>query len=800
MIKKLNLLCFMCLICFFMYTKVVFSQAKKNYPGTPSSSYNFNYNFPTKKIKNKDDIVPKINFEQKLIKVNNKDKSLNIIVKGNYRLDSNVIIRDSEIKDKKNYSQKVYSQAIKKLFKTGYFSDVKIFRKDDIIYIIVKENPVINMIAFEGNSEIDDDAIKDEISLKNRNIFSKSKVKSDVLIIQTLYKRLGFFSTYIEPKIIKLDQNRINLVFEISEGLEAKIKKINFIGNKEFSDSTLRDVIFSEESRWYKFFGSGDKFDQDKIDYDQDLLKRYYYNNGFIDFRIVSASSKLVGNRKSFIINFKVFEGKRYKVNEIEFEIANKELQTLNFKPLLETEKGDWFSSKKLEKDIESITNRSSELGFAFVDIRPKLKKDKNGKVTVIFIVYESERIYVNRINIKGNFKSHDKVIRREIQLAEGDAFNLSKLEQSERRIKSLALFESVKLNYEALPKTNKTNIEVEVTETSTGEFSVGAGFSSLDGALGNVGIKESNLLGQGKELSLNLGVSTRRSSIDMSYTEPYTFGKDIATGIDIFNIRQNNKTYSGYKHNMIGFKLRSGYEIFDDLRHFSSYTLRSDKIHDISSTTSKYILAQQGKAVTSMIGQAFQYDKLNDRINPTDGYRIRFDADFYGLGGNTDHIMGELQIMNFTKIFETTYIANFLELGHLVKVDKDIKINNRFNLTGDQIRGFKNSGLGPRDTSTGDSLGGEQFLALRNELHFPIGLPESLGVTGLIFGDAGTLFNVSDFSTSIKDEMKIRASAGFGISWNSPFGPVKIYLSKAIIKASYDKSETFRFSFGTTY
>ena len=385
--------------------------------------------------------------------------------------------------------------------------------------------------------------------------------------------------------------------------------------------------------------------------------------------------------------------------------------------------------------------------------------------------------------------------------MVEGDPFNSLKLRQSEKNIRSSGLFENVEVKVDEVPGTNKSSIDVEVTERSTGEFSVGAGFSSLDGALGNVGIKESNVFGQAKELSLQLGLSTRRSSIDLSYTDPYFLNSDIAAGIDIFNVRRNNKTYSGYKHNIIGFKLRSGYEIIDDLRHISSYTLKRDKIHDIDDGTSIFIREQEGKRTNSIIGQAIQYDKLNDRLNPTDGYRIRLDLDYYGLIGDSEHFSTDFKLANFYRISDSggVYLGSFLEAGYIASI-KDVKINDRFFLNGDRIRGFKNLGVGPRDISTGDALGGEIYYVVRNELNFPLGLPDELGVTGLAFADVGTIYNTGASGALVKDESNLRATAGIGVSWISPFGPVKFFLSKPFLKENYDKKEIFRFSFGTTY
>ena len=381
------------------------------------------------------------------------------------------------------------------------------------------------------------------------------------------------------------------------------------------------------------------------------------------------------------------------------------------------------------------------------------------------------------------------------MELVEGDPFNSLKLRQSEKNIKSSGLFENVDVKVDELVGTNKAKVDVEVTERSTGEFSVGAGFSSLDGALGNIGIKESNVFGQAKELSLALGLSTRRSSIDLSYTDPYFLDSDIAAGIDIFNVRRNNKTYSGYKHNIIGFKLRGGYEVFDDLRHISSYTLRRDKIHDIDNQTSIFIREQEGKRTNSIIGQAFVYDRLNDRLNPTDGIRVRLDLDYYGLIGDSEHFSSEFKIANFYRLSDSGgfYLGTFLEAGYIASIS-EVKINDRFYLNGDRLRGFKNLGIGPRDTSTNDALGGEIYYVARNELNFPLGLPDDLGVTGLVFLDVGTIYNTSSTGAAIKDEASLRASAGVGVTWISPFGPVKFFLSKPFLKENYDKKEIFSF------
>ncbi len=764
-----------------------FNHSYSESPGTPSSSYNYNYNI-------KSPTNDKVDQEVQILNTNFVS---DIIVQGNRRLDTDLIITDSQIREI-GTDEKSLSLAVKNLYKTGYFENVQIFKDNSVVFINVKENPVIDLISIEGNKEIADDMILEELSIKSRNVYSVDVIKSDAEIIETLYRRQGFFSTYVEPKMIKVDDSRVNVIFEVNEGTEAKIKKVNFINNNVFSDSTLKDVISSSEYRWYEILGGNDKFDRDRINYDKDLLKKYYFDNGYVDFRIISVNSSLVDNRKDFIINFLLYEGIRYKVSDVSVRTNLRNLQKLDITDLIDISVGDWYSALKIDNSIKNISEKASQYGYAFVEVYPIIQK-KGNTLSLVFEIEEGKKIFIDRINVRGNLKTADKVIRRELELVDGDPFNSIKLRQSERNVNNTGLFDGVEIKLDESIDSNKANLDVEIKEKATGQFSVGGGFSSLDGAMGNVGIKESNLFGEGKELALTLGISTRRSEIDLSYTEPYFMDKDVAVGFDIFDVRRNNKIYSGYKHNILGFKLRSGYEIYNKLMHFSSYTIKRDKIHDIDNTTSRYIREQEGKRDTSIIGQAIQYSSLNDRINPTEGLRVRFDLDYYGLTGDAEHLSTELRIANFWRVSDGLILANFLEGGFIVPIN-DVKINDRFFINGDRLRGFKNLGIGPRDSATSDALGGEIYYLNRNELTFPLGLPDDLGVGGLVFADVGSLYNTSSSGSDIFDENKLRASVGVGISWLSPFGPVKFYLSKAILKENYDKKEIFRFSFGTTY
>ena len=364
-------------------------------PGTPSSSYNFDYFLNSKN----EEII------KKNIILQNQNIVSNVIVQGNKRLESNLIINDSQL-NVMDINEKNLSQAVKNLYKTGYFENVQIFKDKNIVYINVKENPVVDLISIEGNKEISDEMILEELNVKSRNVFSADSIKSDAEMIETLYRRQGFFSTFVDPKIIKVDDSRVNVVFEVNEGKEAKIKKINFINNKVFSDSTLKDVISSGEYRWYEFWGSNDRFDKDRINYDKDLLKKYYLDNGYIDFRITAVNSSLLDNRKDFVVNFSLFEGKRYKISKVDVKSSLRNIKKLEIFELLKISKGDWYNAIKIDESIKNITQKTSQFGYAFVDVFPMIKKKTGDFVEVTFAIEEGQKIFIDRINIFGNAKT----------------------------------------------------------------------------------------------------------------------------------------------------------------------------------------------------------------------------------------------------------------------------------------------------------------------------------------------------------------------------------------------------------
>ena len=692
-------------------------------------------------------------------------------------------------------------RSLKSLFATGLFTDVTLRREGDALVVRVVENPVINRIAFEGNRKLSDQVLTDEIQLRPRVVYTREKVQSDVKRILDLYRRNGRFAATVDPKVIPLEQNRVDLVFEIDEGPLTGIRGINFVGNREFSASRLREVIQTKETRWYRFLSTDDTYDPDRLTYDRDLLRKFYLSEGYADFRVISAVAELAPARDGFLVTFSLDEGERYKFGKITLTNALKDVNPDTLKPLLKTTEGDWYNADAVEASITALTDALGNRGFAFVEIQPQVKRNPETRtIDVNYAVKEGPRVYVERIDITGNLRTLDYVIRREFRLVEGDAFNSSKLHRSEQRIKNLDFFEKVNITNVPGSAPDKTIINTEVQEKSTGEFSIGVGFSTSDGPLADIGIHERNLLGRGQDIRLDTVVALRTEQIDLSFTEPYFLGRNLAAGFDIFAVNRDNTSFAGFNQFTVGGTLRTGYQITEQLRQTLTYTLRQDRIYNVSSTASTFIQQQIGVRNTSAIGQVLLYDMRDNRQDPTSGYFYSVGTDLAGLGGNVDFFRATVSGGYFYP-FSPDYVLSLTgEEAHIIGIGQDVRIEDRFFVGGDNLRGFQAGGIGPRDLLTRDALGGETYYVGSVSMTYPLGLPQELGMTGRVWSDFGSLFTLHPSGGSIADTKSIRVAAGVGVSWKSPLGPIKIDLGLPVKRESYDRTELVHVSFGTRF
>jgi outer membrane protein insertion porin family len=725
-----------------------------------------------------------------------------ITVDGNERIERATVESYLTIRPGEPYSAEAVEESLRNLFATGLFEDVRIVLDGDVLRIAVVENPIINRIAFEGNRQLDDAVLEAEIQLRPRVVYTRARVQTAVNRILELYRRSGRFGARVDPKIIELDQNRVDLVFEIDEGPVTKVTGITFIGNESFSDSTLRGVIQTREAAWYRFLTSDDTYDPDRVAFDQELLRRFYLARGFAEFAVVSAVAELTPDGSGFFITFTVEEGPVYKFGKLSIDSRLRDLTNEELASLIRGRPGDTFNADLVEETVQALTDQVGQLGFAFARIEPRTSADREAlTIDVVFEVDEGARVYVERIDIRGNVRTLDSVIRREFRVSEGDAFNTALLRRSEQRIRNLGFFDTVEVRTQQGSAPDKVVIDVRVAERSTGELSFGAGYSTSDGALGDVRLSERNLLGRGQDLRANFTISQRRQQIDFSFTEPYFLDRNLAAGVDLLARETDFQSEASYDETIYSGTLRAGYPLTEDLRHAVRYTLRQTNIHDVDDDASVFIQEEEGKRITSLVGQTFIYDRRDTRFLPSAGYLLRLDQDVAGLGGDNRFLRHEARADWYYSLAKNWVINLGGGAGYIFGfAGEDVRLSDRFFLGGASLRGFEAAGIGPRDTDTQDALGGNLFYVGTAELRFPLGLPPELNIFGRSFVEAGTLTEIDVDGPTLDDSGNIRASVGFGVSWLSPLGPLAVDLGFPILKDDVDKTETFRVSFGTRF
>ena len=722
-------------------------------------------------------------------------------VEGAQRVEADTVRSYLQVQPGEPYDSTKLDASLKALFATGLFSDVTMRRDGSALVVHVVENPVINRIAFEGNSKLTDENLNGEIQLRPRLVFTREKVQGDVMRLLEIYRRSGRFAATVQPKVIELPQNRVDLVFEIDEGPSTGIRGITFLGNHIFGEKALREVVSTKESRWYRFLSNDDNYDPDRLTYDRELLRKFYLAQGYADFRVVSAVAELAPDRSGFLVTFTVEEGARYHFGKVEVTNELKDVDPATLRAMLTMKEGDWYNADQVDKSISGITDSLGNRGYAFVQATPNVKRNTDSKtIDVSFDIKEGPEVYVERIDITGNLRTQDRVVRRELRLVEGDAFNSTKLKRSEQRINNLGFFKKADVTNSPGSAPDKTVIRVDVQEQSTGEFQVGVGYSTTDGPLANIGIHERNLMGRGQDLRIDTTIAYRTRQVDLSFTEPYFLNRDLAAGFDLFALQRDNTTIAGYQELSYGGSTRMGYQFTESLRQTVSYTLRQDQITNIIPGASVYIQQQAGSRLASIIGQVLLYDKRDNRLQPTSGYYGSFSTDIAGAGGQVHFLRNGLN-GGFYYPIAPAWVAQVTgEAGFIKGLGEQVRIEDRYFIGGDNLRGFASGGIGPRDISTNDALGANAYWIGSFQVSMPLGLPKEFGLAGHAFTDFGSAFKVDSSGPTIVDSRKLRASVGYGFAWASPMGPLRIDFALPVLKQAYDKKEFFRIGFGSNF
>lgn len=735
-----------------------------------------------------------------------------IEVKGNRRVETPTIMSYIDVKPGQAISEYKVEEILKNLYATGLFADVVIDQQGDCLVIKVVENKIINRIAFEGNDRLKDEVLETEIGLRPREVYTPAKVQEAAQKIRDMYRLSGRYGAKVEPKIVEREQSRVDLIFEIKEGNLTRVNKIIFVGNDHFSTSRLESIILTKESRWYRFFSSDDTYDPDRLSYDKELLRRYYHEHGYADFKVDSVVAELDPDEQEFYITYTLNEGKRYQFGKVKLTINLPNLKHEGLKQLVTLEKGEWFDSREVERVVDKLSMAIGERGFAFVEIEPKLKRNRETlTVDIDFIVKEGRHVYINRIDIIGNDRTDDNVIRREIRLSEGDPYNSVKLKRSEQRIEGLDFFKKVEIKREETAAPDKIDLKVEVEDKPTGSLQFSAGYSTTDGPLGSVTMNERNLMGKGYDLYASAMVSKRAMDFHTGITDPYFLGRPLEAGVDVFHSSRTYPTRSqestGYRQMRTGGTTSLGYELAEYLGESWNYTISRDFIDDIRKNASPYIKLQRGKWIVSSFGQNLFYDRRDSSIDPTKGYYAGVPIEFAGAGGDVRFLKGGLRAGIYFPLDEghKWVLATKGSTGAMGGLGKRTRVVDHYELGGDSFRGFTDAGIGPRDKRTRDALGGLYYYKGTAELAFPLGLPSELGIKGSAFCDIGSVwhsgFKPIPTDPIVSNNMKFRGSAGLGITWRSPFGPIGVTFAKPFVFVKHvDRRELFRVNFGTNF
>jgi outer membrane protein insertion porin family len=818
-----------------------------------------------------------------------------INVTGAQRLEPDTVRSYIQLRAGGRYTTESLDQAIRDLFETELFQDVQIRDNNGDLTIEIRENPVINRVILEGNKRIKEDKITKEIKLSPRQIFSRSKVRADVARIVELYRRQGRFAAVVEPKMVQLDQNRVDVVFEINEGPKSKVRQINILGNEKFSDSDLRGEMATKQSRFYRFFSSGDSYDPDKLAFDQAKMRQFYLTQGYADFRVVSAVAELTPDKRDFIVTYVVEEGDRYKFGDVAVESDLRD-----YKPLVDRlaiKKGNFYDAKLVEDTIESLTEAAGLFGYAFAEVSPDYIRDKETLTMGITMkIADAPRVYVERIDINGNTLTQDKVVRREFRLAEGDAFNSIQVKRSADRIKSLGFFqENLEIEQKPGSAPDRIVLEANVEEKSTGELQLSAGFSSLERFIINASIRQRNFRGKGQELRASVNYSQFSKSVELGFTEPYFLDRNIALGGDIFRrdfssfgFANNGDRNTNYEQLTTGFQIRTGIPLTEFWSFAGRYGLNFDDVtldqdqfftNGVCSPirAGRFLCDAIGKRTTSSAGYSLVFDNLNNRVRPSAGQRMVFSQDFAGLGGSVKYIRSTLNAAKYWRPFGNFIFSTSFEGGAIIPLGGDrgpgvdkVRLTDRFFLGEPDFRGFDIRGVGPRVqrflyntdgtiNTTGrpfqdDAVGGRYYYRGRFELEIPLGSGASeLGIRPSVFMDFGSVFGIRDLTIAnggiidlppgspalnnpicrqgdvvvgvpdgngmcatgttfdpnpsqafrevfLGDTWKPRLSVGVGFNWNSPFGPFRIDIARALLKEPGDDTKLFTFNVGTQF
>ena len=743
-----------------------------------------------------------------------------IKVIGNTRIETGTILSYMLVRVGGPFAPDRLDRSLKTLYATGLFKDVTLQRQGSALIVHVVENPIVSRIAFEGNHKLEDAQLKAVVKLQPRAVFTPQQAEADRQRILDKYATAARYGATVEPEIIPRSHNRVDVVFKINEGPTTLIGRIAFVGNHHYGESRLREVVASREQAFYRILSTSDEYNPEKLKYDSELLRRFYLKNGFADVAIKSSTSELSPDRRSFFVTFIIHEGARYRIGKVSVDSKLTKVPGNTLLPLVDTAKGDVYNGEAVEKSVKAITTAVQNKGFAFVEVKPRVARNhEKHLIDLVFDVAQGPRVYIERIDITGNTRTEDKVIRREFRFAEGDPYNADAIRRTQDRLKALGYFTNVTVTPHEGAAPDQAVIDANVQEKSTGELTLGGGYSTDAGALVNAGLRERNLIGTGIDAGINGTLAQRQTNATVSITDPYFLDRNLVAGTDIFHVDNNNQYIAAYSERRTGATLRLGYQFNEHLSQTLGYSIVDRNIYNVQSGASIYVLDEQGASLLSQVSQTLSLDYRDSLTDPHSGFLIQLGNDFAGLGGDVRYIRSKINGTYFIPLESITgdsawSIAVSASVGYLASLGGRERIIDRFFLGGDNLRGFQSGGAGPHaipipgstTNTTADSLGGNFIYTQSTELRFPLPISPDLGLSGRAFVDVGGLtqgpgsLNFNGITQSVTQSNTPRVGAGVGVSWQSPFGLINVDLAQAVVKSRYDQTQFFRFGFGTRF
>ncbi|APH72477.1 outer membrane protein assembly factor BamA [Aquibium oceanicum] len=742
-----------------------------------------------------------------------------IEVRGNRRVDSGTIREYVGISPGQNFSPADINEAVKTLFGTGLFSDVRINQVGSTLVVEVDEYAIVNAVIFQGNKKVKDADLAAAVQLKPRSTYSQAALDADIEAVRQAYSRVGREDATVSGRIMDLGENRVNVVFEIVEGGRTKITGVTFVGNNAFSDGRLRDVISTKQSNLLSFLFRNDVYSDDRLRADEEALRRFYYNRGYADFRVISSSAELDEAQNQYTVTFTVEEGERYTFGDISIESTLDGVDAQSLNSQIETRSGSVYSADNVEDTIIALTEEVVGRGYAFAQVTPRGNRNFESRtIDVAYSIDQGPRTYIERIEIRGNDRTRDYVIRREFDVSEGDAFNQVMVQRAKRRLDRLDYFQTVNISTVPGSQPDQVYLIIDVVEKPTGEFSVGAGYSTKSESTGTGGVSlegsvsERNFLGRGQYIKVSAGGGTNSRDYSLSFTEPYFLGRRIAAGFDIY--RQTREYNDRYSSDTTGATIRLGLPITDSLTSQIAYNYSREEYEltgicltdptDPNCNIAPQILdaITQSPWVKSSVSWTLLYNTIDDPKNPREGLYSTFSVEYAGLGGDAEFVKLTGRGSYYHMLLEEQDVVGVVSVGagHIVQTGGPLRLFDYFQNDSKMIRGFESSGIGPVAANGTDHLGGDTYISASAEAQFPLpAVPESLGIKGAVFADAATLFG-NDLGGANATDMEWRASVGASLLWQSPFGPIRFDYAVPVVKEPTDQVQHFNFGVSTRF